>query len=378
MPAMVSTASPILANDFRALWREIGTDAEAALRRVGESGWFILGAEVREFEKDLAAFWGMREAIGCGNGMDAIEISLRTAGLQPGQRVLTTPLSAFATTLAILRAGGVPVFGDVDATGALDLRLARKLFEAQPDLRWMVPVHLFGQCMDLTELAALRDSFGLKIIEDCAQSIGATWQNQPCGSIGLTAATSFYPTKNLGTMGDGGAILTNEPDLATSARQWLNYGQSEKYVHTLRGLNSRLDEIHAAILRDALLPRLASFTLARRQIASAYREGLHHPNLTLPPASTPESHVNHLFPLYLKGNRESFMDHLRKHHIVTGIHYPHLIPDQPAMQGQCFEIAGSLPVARRLASSEISLPIHPHLSAEDCARVIDVCNSWKP
>ena len=375
---MISNATTILANDFRALWREIGADAEAALRRVGESGWFILGTEVRSFEKDLAAYWGMREAIGCGNGMDAIEISLRAAGLKPGQRVLTTPLSAFATTLAILRAGGVPVFGDVDATGALDLKLARNYFECQPDLRWMVPVHLFGQCMDLTELAKLRDAFGLKIIEDCAQSIGATWKNRRCGSIGLAATTSFYPTKNLGTLGDGGAILTDDPALATAAHQWLNYGQSEKYVHTLPGLNSRLDEIHAAILRDALLPRLETFTSARRQIARAYREGLQHQHLTLPPASAPESHVHHLFPLYVEGNRESFMDHLRGHHIVTGIHYPHLIPDQPAMLGQRFEIAGPLPVARRLASSEISLPIHPHLSAADCAQVIDACNSWKP
>ena len=375
---MISTAPAILANDFRALWREIGADAEAALRRVGESGWFVLGTEVREFEKELAAFWGLGEAIGCGNGMDAIEISLRAAGLQPGQRVLTTPLSAFATTLAILRAGGVPVFADVDATGALDLELARKLFEAQPDLRWMVPVHLFGQCMNLAELAALRDAFGLKIIEDCAQSIGAAWQNQPCGSVGLAAATSFYPTKNLGTLGDGGAILTNDPALAAAARQWLNYGQSEKYVHTLPGLNSRLDEIHAAILRDALLPRLERFTLARRQIATSYRQGLDHPHLTLPPVSAPESHVNHLFPLYVVGNRENFMDHLRKHEIVTGVHYPHLIPSQPAMHGQCFELAGTLPVAHRLASSEVSLPIHPHLSAEDCERVINACNSWNP
>ena len=375
---MISAATPIFANDFRALWREIGADAQAALRRVGESGWFVLGTEVMEFEKALATFWGMREAIGCGNGMDAIELSLRAAGLPPGQRVLTTPLSAFATTLAILRAGGVPVFGDVDATGALDLRLARKQFEAHPDLRWMVPVHLFGQCMDLTELAALRDAFGLKIIEDCAQSIGATWKNQPCGSVGLTAATSFYPTKNLGTMGDGGAILTNDPALVSAARQWLNYGQSEKYVHTLPGLNSRLDEIHAAILRDALLPRLDQFTKARREIATRYRRGLQHPQLTLPPPSAPESHVNHLFPLYVEGSRENFIGHLREHQIVTGVHYPHLIPDQPAMQGQRFEIAGSLPVARRMASSEISLPIHPHLSAEDCARVINACNSWTP
>lgn len=375
---MISAPPSIPANDFRALWREIGADACRALQRVGESGWLILGGEVEGFEKALAACWGMQEAIGCGNGMDAIEISLRAAGLQPGQRVLTTPWSAFATTLAILRAGGVPVYSDVNETGALDLKLARRLFGERPDLRWMVPVHLFGQCMHLEDLAALRDEFGVGIIEDCAQSVGAAWNEQPCGSIGRAAATSFYPTKNLGALGDGGAILTNDVALAASARQWRNYGQSGKYVHALPGLNSRLDEVQAAILHDALLPRLNQFTQARRRIAGLYRSGLKHPRLSLPPLTAPGVHVHHLFPIYVKQGREDFMRHLQEHQIVTGIHYPKLIPDQPAMHGQVFEVIGPLSTARCLASSEVSLPIHPHLSAEDCARVIDACNSWKP
>jgi dTDP-3-amino-3,4,6-trideoxy-alpha-D-glucose transaminase len=369
--------SAIPANDFQSLWREIEEPAMAALRRVGQSGWFILGREVQAFESALAAFWGLDHAIGCGNGMDAIEIALRAGGLQPGERVLTTPLSAFATTLAIQRAGGIPVFIDVDANGLLDLHQARRVLAADLQLRWMVPVHLFGQCMDLEMLKELRDEFSLKIVEDCAQSIGATWHAQPCGSVGFAATTSFYPTKNLGALGDGGALLTNNPTIAAAARHWRDYGQSEKYVHTLPGLNSRLDEVHAAILHDAMLPRLRKFTQARAAAADAYRNGISHADIQLldvPPAC---GSVHHLFPVMVTQNRESFMLHVKQHGIGVGIHYPSLIPDQPAMLATAAESIGTLTTARRLAAQEVSLPIHPHLTSDQIDRVIEACNSWR-
>ena len=376
MSTSTLSSSAIPANDFQSLWREIEEPAVNALRRVGQSGWFILGREVQAFESALATFWGLDHAVGCGNGMDAIEIALRAGGLQPGERVLTTPLSAFATTLAIQRAGGVPVFIDVDANGLLDLHQARRVLATDRQLRWMVPVHLFGQCMDLEMLATLRDEFSLKIVEDCAQSIGATWHAQPCGSVGFAATTSFYPTKNLGAVGDGGALLTNDASIASAARHWRDYGQSEKYVHTLPGLNSRLDEVHAAILLDAMLPRLRKFTQARTVAADAYREGISHPDLQLldsPPAC---GSVHHLFPVMVARNRESFMTHLKQHGIGVGIHYPSLIPDQPAMHGTEAESIGTLATARRLAAQEVSLPIHPHLTSDQIDRVIAACNSW--
>ena len=353
-------------------------EALAAVQRVGESGWLILGSEVEKFEMALAEFWGMQAAVGCGNGMDAIEISLRSAGLQAGERVLTTPWSAFATTLAILRAGGRPVYVDVDASGMLDLEAVRTLLEEQREIRWMVPVHLFGQCLDLEELARLRDEFGLKIVEDCAQSIGARWNTQVCGSVGVAAATSFYPTKNLGALGDGGALLTNDPALAAAARQWRNYGQSEKYLHALPGLNSRLDEVHAAILHDALLPRLERFTRARCEVARHYRMGLNHPLISLLPISKSTIPVHHLFPIFVAEHRPHLMEHLHRQGVATGIHYPLLIPDQAALQGQPTEGTGALPVARRLAAQELSLPIHPHLTLAQCQQVIEACNSWTP
>lgn len=376
MPHSDPVLSSILANDFSALWQEIGPDALAAIQRVGQSGWWVLGPEVQRFESALAQAWGLAEAVGCGNGLDAIEIALRAGGLRPGEWVMTTPLSAFATTLGILRAGGVPLFVDVDRAGLIDLKLVEAALHQHPEVRWLVPVHLYGQCLNLTELTRLKETYSLQVVEDCAQSIGATWSGQPCGSVGRAAATSFYPTKNLGAMGDGGALLTNDAALATAARQWRNYGQSEKYFHALPGLNSRLDEVQAAILHDALLPRWERFTQSRREIAACYRAGLQHPMIKLLPIAPEGESVYHLFPIFIQTQRASFLHHLHQHGIVTGIHYPKLIPDQAAMHLQTAHRCDSLKMAEGLAEQEVSLPIHPHLTPSQVQHVIATCNSW--
>lgn len=377
MNSATSTQTMVPANDFRALWDEIQSDVLAAVERVGKSGWYILGKEVRDFEIALAESWGLEHAIGCGNGMDAIEISLRAGGIQPGDKVLTTPLSAFATTMAINRAGGVPVFIDVDERGMLDLGLVEKLLERNGLIHWMVPVHLYGQCMDLGRLRQLRDRFALRIVEDCAQSIGAKFRREPCGTVGFAAATSFYPTKNLGAMGDGGALLTNDAMIAEAARKWRDYGQSEKYVHALPGLNSRLDELQAAILKDALLPRMAKYTAARMATAQAYRAGIQHPQLRPIPYAEGSEEVNHLYPVLVTGEREAFMKQMQAQGIGVGIHYPKLIPDQPAMQSIAHEVVGELKQARAFAMQEVSLPMHPHLQPDQVQRVIAACNAWK-
>jgi dTDP-4-amino-4,6-dideoxygalactose transaminase len=367
----------ILANDFKAQWKEISADAMAAVQRVGESGWYILGSEVKAFESALAQATGFAHAVGCGNGMDAIEIALRAGGLQQGERVVTTPLSAFATTLAILRAGGVPHFIDVDENGLLDLDLVREELATQQPFRWLVPVHLYGQCMNLKKLADLRDDYGLQIVEDGAQSIGASWAGQSWGTVGIAASTSFYPTKNLGAMGDGGALLTHDGQLAEACKTWRDYGQAEKYVHAVPGLNSRLDELQAAILHDAMLPRLARYTEARTEMANFYRTHLEKSHLRLLPEHPAMKSVHHLFPVFVEQNRQGFMDHLKSHGIVSGIHYPKLIPDQPAMFGQNYTLANSLPRARAIAAQAVSLPIHPYLTSADLARVVAACSSWK-
>lgn len=349
----------------------------SAVNAVGNSGRLILGEKVRQFEEALAVRAGVKHVIGCGNGLDAIEISLRALGLKQGDRVLTTPLSAFATTLAILRAGGVPVFVDVNNTGLLNLKVAEEILTQQNDpIRFLLPVHLFGHAVDLDELASLKKRFDVQLVEDCAQAISATSRGVPVGSVGDTAALSFYPTKNLGCMGDGGAVLTNEERFAVSARTLRDYGQTGKYMHVSLGMNSRLDEIQAAVLLEALLPRLAAFTQRRRDIASQYRENITSEVLIIPEAPPGSDSVYHLFPVLLPDDREGFRKHLRTHGIDSAVHYPMLISDQPALRGHKFEVANSLVNATRFANCEVSIPIHPYLTDEDVERVIDACNKW--
>ncbi len=368
----------ILLNDFVAQWHETRADALAAVERVGESGWLILGAEVRQLEAELAATWGLPHAVGCGNGLDAIEIGLRALGLQPGDKVLTTPLSAFATTLAIVRAGGSPVFVDTDASGLVDLASAARVLAGDPSIRFFVPVHLYGHALDASRLDDLRRRQRVQIVEDCAQAIAATSRGTPVGTTGEVAATSFYPTKNLGCMGDGGALLTRDPAVAETARCLRDYGQAAKYVHARRGLNSRLDELQAAILRSAHLPRLARHTARRRTIAETYRRGIHNAAVSVPPAPEGSASVWHLFPVLVEGERARFGAHLDARGVAHGVHYPLLIPEQKALAGIGFEVHGELTNARRFADREVSLPIHPYLTDEEVARVIDACNGWDP
>lgn len=363
----------ILQNDFKRQWAEIGPAAMAAVERVGASGRYILGREVEAFEGKLAKFWGASHAVGVANGMDAIEIALRALDLQPGQKVLTTPFSAFATTLAILRAGGVPVFVDVDDNGNVDLEQSRDIFTRDRSIRFFVPVHLYGNPLDLEKLAALKQDFDLVIVEDCAQAIGAKQGGRNVGTVGQAAATSFYPTKNLGAFGDAGALLTNDLRTAGRARALRNYGQSDLYLHDELGLNSRLDELHAAVLSDALLPNLERWTEARRQIASRYLSEIPHFR-TISPAPLAEP-VWHLFPIFVEtGERDTIREHLLGRGIASGVHYPRLIPDQPAMQlSVSHEVAAEPANARRLAASELSLPIHPFLREDEIQAVVASC-----
>jgi len=365
----------VAANDFVAQWRAIQADALSAMTRVGESGWYILGREVEQFEVALARFWGLDTAIGCASGLDAIELSLRCLGLRHGELVLTTPFSAFATTLAIVRAGGVPVFVDVDTSGCIDLAAAEACLREHPEIRWFVPVHLYGHALDLERLADLQQRFDLRIVEDCAQSIGASSRGVPTGGVGQMVATSFYPTKNLGALGDGGAILTRSTELATRARCLRDYGQTAKYEHSELGLNSRLDELHAAVLHDALLPRLQAFTARRKDIAARYEAEIANPAVELPAAPAGSASVWHLFPVLVDAP-ERFIAHLRTKRVAGGRHYPRLIPHQPALAGVEHRVVGAMTMAERFAQHEVSLPIHPFLTDDDVTRVIDACRAF--
>lgn len=368
----------ILQNDFKRQWKSVEGRVLDAVRRVGESGWYILGREVEAFEIALAKFWGVSHAVGTGNGLDAIEIGLRCLDLQPGEKVLTTPLSAFATTLAILRAGGTPVFVDVDDFGCIDLRQCRQALEKDPSIRFLVPVHLYGLPLQMQELTRLKADFRLQIVEDCAQSIGASYAGIKTGLAGQVAATSFYPTKNLGAMGDAGALLTNDAALAEKAKSLRNYGQTEHYVHAQLGLNSRLDEVHAAVMLDAFLPHVAKWTETRRRIAEKYLNQIRHPSIRLLSPDPGMAPVWHLFPILASaGLRDQLQTHLHSRGIMTGIHYPRIICEQAALTAVPWEAAVEPINARRFVSCELSLPIHPFLTEQEVDTVIAACNAWK-
>ena len=368
----------ILQNDFKRQWASVEKPVLDAVRRVGESGWYILGQEVEAFEAALAKFWGVSHAVGTGNGLDALEIGLRCLNLQPGEKVLTTPLSAFATTLAIVRAGGVPVFVDVDDSGCIDLRQCREVLAKDDSIRFLVPVHLYGLALPMPELARLREDFGLQIVEDCAQSIGASFAGIGTGLAGQMAATSFYPTKNLGALGDAGALLTNDEAFAEKARSLRNYGQSAHYVHSTLGLNSRLDELHAAVLREAFLPNLKKWTETRRRTAGEYLREIKHPSIQLLSPDPAMAPVWHLFPiLAAEGSRDQLRRYLESCGIVASVHYPRIVSEQTALKNGSWQNAMEPVNARRFARCELSLPIHPFLTEPEVDAVIAACNAWK-
>jgi dTDP-4-amino-4,6-dideoxygalactose transaminase len=368
----------ILMNDFRRQWRDAGDDVLRAVAAVGESGWYITGAELKEFERALAGVWAPPYCAGVASGLDAIEISLRALGCKPGDRVLTTPLSAFATTLAIVKIGAVPVFVDTDRFGLTDLDECEDVLSRRADIRFFVPVHLYGNALDMARLRQLKERFELAVVEDCAQSILARHGEAMTGTVGQMAATSFYPTKNLGAMGDGGAILTGDERLWGLAQALRDYGQSAKYRHDHIGYNSRLDELHAAILRRAYLPRLSGWTARRREIAARYARGISHPAIRVLGAPAGSDSCFHLFPVTVEpARKQSLMEHLKRNGVASGEHYPMVIPDQKAMSGVTQEVIGPLANARSLAAGEVSLPMHPYLTDDEADCVIAVCNRWE-
>lgn len=367
----------ILLNDFKRQWADTSADCLRAFEEIGASGWYILGREVREFEEALAHYWGVAHVVGVASGLDAIEISLKALGCGPGAKVLTTPLSAFATALAILNLGAVPVFVDTDEYGQIDLDACEAVLEARPDIRFFLPVHLYGHALDMARLKALRERFDCRMVEDCVQSIGARFRGTVTGSAGQMSALSFYPTKNLGALGDGGAVLTSDEEYARLARMLRDYGQGAKYRHEMVGYNSRLDELQAGLLRRVSLGRLPAWTESRRRTAAAYIAGIRNPAIHVPGAPAGSQSCWHLFPVLVDPeSKRDFMAWLAGWEIGCGEHYPSSIPDQPAMAEVRFEIIGDLATAQRICRSEVSLPIHPYLQDSEVARVIDACNQW--
>ena len=375
---MSDSHQPVLCSPFMRQWEDTRSDVLSAVEAVGESGWYILGERVRRFEERIAAYCGRAYAVGCASGLDAIELALRVLGVRPGDKVLTTPLSAFATTLAIVRASGRPVFVDTDEFGLLDLDLADRALEDDAEIRFVVPVHLYGRCLDIGRLMDIQNRHGIPVIEDCAQALGAAHDGRPAGSVALVATLSFYPTKNLGALGDGGALVTDNPEIAELASRLRNYGQGAKFEHLHIGMNSRLDELHAAVLEEVFLPRLEEWNVRQAEVAGRYLEELSNPDVRPVPVRPGFRSSWHLFPVRVPADRRAaFRAHLEKGGVRTTVHYPTLIPSQPALSSIPHEVIGTVERAQALTEEEVSLPIHAYLLDSEVERVVQLVNEWR-
>ena len=360
--------------DLRAQDARIAEEVRAAVLRIADAQAFVLGEVVAKFEAQLAAGAGVAHAVGVASGSDALRLSLIAAGVRPGDAVLTTPFTFFATAGAIHHVGAVPVFADVDAqTFTLTAATCRARLEragAGPRVRALLPVHLFGQCAPMAELSAFAAEHELVVVEDAAQALGATVDGKPAGSLGLAAAVSFFPSKNLGAWGDGGAVLTSDPALAARVRRLRAHGfDAEGRVHEV-GFNSRLDALQAAVL-TVKARHLGQWNEERRAAAARYRVLLEGTPLELPIERAGATHVYHQYVVRTP-QRDALAQHLTGQGIATRAYYGIPLHQQP-----CFAREGeSLPVAEELARTSLALPMFAELTAAQQERVADAVRAF--
>jgi dTDP-4-amino-4,6-dideoxygalactose transaminase len=359
---------PILFLDLRRSYRELDAEVTAALAKVLDRGVYILGGEGEAFEAEWAQFCEVRAAAGVSHGTDALVLALLASGaVRPGRgdEVITTPLTAAYTALAIVNAGGVPVFADIDpATYTLDPGALERAIT--PRTRAILPVHLYGQMADMAALGRLAERRGLIVIEDAAQAHGARRDGKRAGAHGHAAAFSFYPTKNLGAYGDGGAVVSPDAALIARVKILRQGGHPAALAGGVAGRNSRLDEMQAAALR-VKLPRLETWTRERRALATLYDEALRGTRLLVPGGTGGDAHVYHLYVVQ-HPERDRLRAHLTARGIETLIHYPYLLHQQPIFQGGPQR---ALPVADRVAACLLSLPLYPQLERGEAQAVIE-------
>jgi aminotransferase EvaB len=346
-------------------------ELSVAVTKVLESGWYVLGNQVKEFEHEFASYCQTEHCVSLANGTDALELALRALDVGQGGKVITVANAGAYSTTAILAAGATPVYVDVDAdTLLLSIEGLRRLINA--DTRAIIVTHLYGQAAPVDEVLALAAEYGIPVIEDCAQAHGAMLNGRRLGSFGALGCFSFYPTKNLGALGDGGAITTNDVALAKRVQMLGQYGWQSKYQIALAGgRNSRLDELQAAILR-VKLPYLDNWNQRRFEISQLYVTGIRHSLVTLP-RITAGSFVGHLF-VVRSPRRDALREHLKQNQIMSEVHYP--IPDyrQPALAALFPGL--SLPVTERICGEILTLPCFPEMNGAEIQRVIDAVNSW--
>ncbi len=363
----------ILCSNPKAQYESHKAEIDAAVAQVLERGWYILGEEVRAFEEEFAAYLGVRYAAGCASGTEALLLALVACDIGSGDEVITVPHTAVATVSAIEQSGATPVLVDIDpATYTLD---PSKLEAAiTPRTKAVIPVHLYGQPADLAPILEIARRRGLRVIEDCAQAHGARYDGRRVGSIGDIACFSFYPTKNLGAIGDGGAVVTDDPELAERVRLLRQYGWVERYVSHIKGWNSRLDELQAAILR-VKLRTLDADNAARRRIAWRYDQALADGPVALPSARPEAEHVYHLY-VVRSSDRDALQRHLADCGIGALVHYPVPVHLQPAYRDR-LPGADRLPESERAAREVLSLPMYPELTSAEVDQVIEAVKGFR-
>jgi dTDP-4-amino-4,6-dideoxygalactose transaminase len=356
--------------DLMKINQSIATELEDAFKRVHQSGWFIQGKELELFESEFASYSEVTNCVGVGNGLEAIHLLLKAYGIGPGDEVIVPSNTFIATWLAVTECGATPVPAEPDPQ-THNISIAAIENAITPKTAAIIPVHLYGQPADMDPIVALANKHGLVVIEDAAQAQGARYKGKIAGGLGHAAATSFYPGKNLGALGDGGAVLTNDTELANKVRKLRNYGSNTKYKHDVLGYNSRLDEMQAAFLR-VKLRKLNDDNQRRKTIANLYSSALTNVDITLPHVPAWADPVWHLYVIRSK-ERDKLQHYLKDNGVETLVHYP--IPPhlQACYAGVQFN---SLPIAEQFAKQVLSLPISPVMIEEQIQHVIKVLSSF--
>ena len=360
--------------DLKAINERFRAEMDAATKRVLDSGWYLLGRECEAFESEFAAYCGVKHAVGCANGLDALKLVIKAMGIGPGDEIIAPANTYIASLIAISANGATPVLVEPDVSTYL-IDPAKIEERITPRTKAIMVVHLYGRVCEMEAIGAIARRHGLKVIEDCAQAHGAMSVGRRVGGLGDAAGFSFYPGKNLGCLGDGGAVTTNDDDLAKKVRALRNYGSDVKYHFPYRGTNSRLDEIQAAWLR-VKLPHLDADNARRAEIAARYCREITNPAVTLPMAvdcNRELSNVWHVFPVRVE-RRDGFQTYLTEKGVQTVIHYP--IP--PHRQPAYTEWHGlRLPITETIHETVISLPISPVMAEGEVDAVIAAVNAWK-
>jgi dTDP-4-amino-4,6-dideoxygalactose transaminase len=360
----------VLFNNFKKKYKQHESEIDSAIKDVLESGYFILGDKVKRFEEEFAAYIGTKHAIGVANGLEALQISLLSLGIGQGDEVITTPHSAVATTLAIVAVGAKPVFVDIDECYHLDADKIEEKITSKT--KCILPVHLFGQAAEIDSIMEIAKKHNLSVVEDAAQAHGAEFKSKKVGAFGDTGCFSFYPTKNLGSFGDAGMVVTDNDDLAGKCRMIRNYGQKNRYEHEAYGINSRLSELQASILRVEL-PELDKNNEKRRRIADQYvKELAGITQVTLPQKRDGADPVYHLFVIEID-KRDELQKYLATNGITTLIHYPIPIHKQKCLPEHNDVV---LPIAEEKSEKILSLPIHPYLDEKEVEYVCQHIKSF--